>query len=221
MTCHGGTQGINLTTGTDWANDLIGVPSSQGMNIVEPGNANNSYLIRKLENGPGISGSRMPFGANPMSQADINLIRAWINGMPSLGACGSCPGLNCSGPRNYVDGQEAFAFMTAANAVDKAWTETLGYPITIANYYPRNNAQLNAPGTSPSSFIPGAGGDHPRGHELEPVQPQGAALLRPGQRLRPAHALRPLDGGRPPRPAGQRPRVRPRRPPGEPPQRHG
>jgi hypothetical protein len=144
MTCHGGTAGIILTTGADWANDLIGVPSSQGMHLVNPGDAANSYLIRKLEGAPGIAGVRMPFGASPMSAANINLVRAWIDGMPALGACGSCPGLNCGQPRNYVDGHEAFAFLTAANAVNKAWTEALGYPLTIANYYARNGSQRDA-----------------------------------------------------------------------------
>jgi hypothetical protein len=155
--CHGGSAGLDLTTGNDWANDLIGVDSSQPSPLkrVEPGNANNSYLIRKLENGPGIVGNQMPQFADPLSPAQINQIEAWINGMPALTACGVCATLACNEPKRYVDGREAFAFLTAANITDKVWAETMGGPLTIANYFPRNTSQFIAlRGLTEYRFIP-------------------------------------------------------------------
>ena len=143
MGCHGGQAGITLSAGTDWANDLIGQPSSGALLLVNPGNANDSYLIRKLEGGPGITGLQMPRNRTPMTAAQINQVRAWINGMPALSACGVCPTLDCAQPRRHVAGNEAFAFLTAASAVNKTWTETMGSPLTIANYFPRNASQRN------------------------------------------------------------------------------
>lgn len=142
--CHGGIATLDLTTGTDWANDLIGVNSSQqpAMKLVDPGNANNSYLIKKLE-GTG-SGGRMPQGGPFLSVAQINQVKAWINGMPVLTACATCPALNCNQPRRFVAGNEAFAFLTAAKVVDNVWNETIGHPLTIANYFPRNASQRDA-----------------------------------------------------------------------------
>jgi hypothetical protein len=45
---------------------------------VEPGNPDDSYLIRKLEGGPNISGGQMPLGGPALDQATINQIRDWI-----------------------------------------------------------------------------------------------------------------------------------------------
>ena len=87
IACHGGIANLELTTGADWANDLIGVSSSQqpALKLVNPGDASTSYLIKKLE-GTG-SGGQMPQGGPFLSVAQINQIKAWINGMPVLTAC--------------------------------------------------------------------------------------------------------------------------------------
>jgi mono/diheme cytochrome c family protein len=45
---------------------------------VIPGDPNGSYLIHKLEGRSDISGTRMPAGGPFLSQADIDVIRAWI-----------------------------------------------------------------------------------------------------------------------------------------------
>ncbi len=42
-----------------------------------PGDPNNSYIIHKLE-GTQTVGARMPFGLPPLSQAQIDQVRAWI-----------------------------------------------------------------------------------------------------------------------------------------------
>ena len=35
-------------------------------------------LVQKIEGAPTISGARMPFGGPFLTQAEINLVRAWI-----------------------------------------------------------------------------------------------------------------------------------------------
>jgi hypothetical protein len=57
---------------------LIGIASTQdgGVQRVNPGNPNLSYLISKLE-GPGANGGQMP-PSGPMPQAEIDVIRQWI-----------------------------------------------------------------------------------------------------------------------------------------------
>jgi hypothetical protein len=60
--------------------ELVGVPSVQqpALMLVEPGNADNSYLIHKLENAPTIDFDAMPPG-QALSPAVILEIRNWIN----------------------------------------------------------------------------------------------------------------------------------------------
>ena len=60
--------------------ELVGVTSVQQNNLmlVEPGNADNSYLIHKLENAPTIDFAMMP----PLQALPANYIqeiRNWIN----------------------------------------------------------------------------------------------------------------------------------------------
>jgi len=61
--------------------NLVGVASVQipTLNRVQPNDADDSYLIRKLEGGPGIAGGRMPLGRAPLSNEEISAVRQWIN----------------------------------------------------------------------------------------------------------------------------------------------
>ena len=55
------------------------LPSCEGLERVTPCDPDNSYLVWKLEDNPGIQGSRMPrppFSALP--QSEIDRVRAWI-----------------------------------------------------------------------------------------------------------------------------------------------
>ncbi len=83
--CHAGSspaQGMNL--GADQAfSSVVNVPARElpGMNRVTPNQPDDSYLVHKVQGthlAAGGSGSRMPLGRSPLSQADIDLIRAWI-----------------------------------------------------------------------------------------------------------------------------------------------
>lgn len=61
---------------------LVGVKSSQSPLLrVAPGKPEDSYLYRKLTGtqlAAGGSGERMPFGEAPLSAADIEKVRLWI-----------------------------------------------------------------------------------------------------------------------------------------------
>ena len=81
--CHSGATpqaGMNLSAGSAYAN-LVGVASSEvpALQRVEPGDADNSYIIHKLEGRAGIVGARMPFGGPFLDQATIDRIGAWID----------------------------------------------------------------------------------------------------------------------------------------------
>ncbi|WP_239491168.1 hypothetical protein [Luteitalea sp. TBR-22] len=72
---------LNLTTEAGYA-QLVNVASVQkpGAVRVIPGDADNSYLVQKLEGTPGIIGQRMPRNAGPfLTEGQMLIIRRWIN----------------------------------------------------------------------------------------------------------------------------------------------
>jgi len=81
--CHigaGAPQGLQLDAAHSYSL-LVGVPSVEQPNLlrVKAGDPDNSYIIRKLEGGPGIVGVQMPADGPPyLPQATINVIRSWI-----------------------------------------------------------------------------------------------------------------------------------------------
>jgi len=86
--CHTGPTsgalpgGMDLTSVAHSAASLINVASIENgaLKRVLPNDADNSYLIKKLE---GTAGSQMPLGGQPLSAATIAKIRTWItNGAP-------------------------------------------------------------------------------------------------------------------------------------------
>ena len=86
--CHGGTMprsGMNLTAGLA-VSSLVGILAEEARTLyrVLPGDADNSYLIHKLRGTQGEvggSGERMPLGGAPLSEAEIALVAAWIDGL--------------------------------------------------------------------------------------------------------------------------------------------
>lgn len=74
--CHGNFQFPLLVSGLSFAN-IVNVSSRQSptLDLVEPGDPDNSYLVRKVE-GNG-TGSRMPLGG-ALSASQIQLLRDWI-----------------------------------------------------------------------------------------------------------------------------------------------
>lgn len=86
--CHRGSAaplGLDLSPGNAHGN-LVNVSSQEVPDLlrVEPGNPDDSYLVRKIEGGPNIVGERMPRGRPPLTDAQIQRIRAWIeDGAPA------------------------------------------------------------------------------------------------------------------------------------------
>lgn len=81
--CHTGSgapEGLDLSSGNAREN-LVGIPSSgvPDFLLVDPGNADASYLVMKLEGDSRITGSRMPLGRSPLSSSQIGVIRTWID----------------------------------------------------------------------------------------------------------------------------------------------
>lgn len=80
--CHigaGAPEGLQLDSAHSYAL-LVGVASSEQPAVlrVAPGDPDSSYLLRKLEGAPGISGQQMPFGGPYLPQATFDVIRQWI-----------------------------------------------------------------------------------------------------------------------------------------------
>jgi len=89
--CHIGAsapEGLQLDAAHSY-NFLIGVPSAEQPAVlrVKPGDPDNSYMVRKIEGLPGITGLQMPYMETPLSQPTIDAIRQWImNGAPNAPA---------------------------------------------------------------------------------------------------------------------------------------
>jgi len=80
--CHQGAsapEGLQLDATHSYAL-LVGVASAEQPSVqrVQAGDPDSSYIIRKLEGAPGITGQQMPFGGPYLPQSTINVIRQWI-----------------------------------------------------------------------------------------------------------------------------------------------
>lgn len=75
--------GLVLSDGQAYGN-LVDIPAQgpQSLTIlrVKPGMPDSSYLVWKIEGRPGITGQRMPRGAPPLSQGEIDAVIRWIQG---------------------------------------------------------------------------------------------------------------------------------------------
>jgi len=81
--CHGnGAGGLTINTSAS-ANHarLVNVTSPMSGEVyVIPNNAQNSYLVKKLENRQGSgNGGRMPVGGSALDNVDLTNIKNWIN----------------------------------------------------------------------------------------------------------------------------------------------
>ena len=78
--CHGSAQaaGLHLSSGSSYAS-LVDVTATQAaVARVIPGNANDSYLIVKVE-GRQTVGQRMPIGGAALDNIDLTNLKNWIN----------------------------------------------------------------------------------------------------------------------------------------------
>ena len=81
--CHGiGVGGLTISTsGSANHARLVNVTSPMSGEVyVIPNDAQNSYLVKKLENRQGSgNGSRMPVGGSALDNVDLTNIKNWIN----------------------------------------------------------------------------------------------------------------------------------------------
>jgi hypothetical protein len=80
--CHigaGAPEGLQLDADHSYTL-LVGVSSVEqpGVLRVAPGDPDDSYIVRKLEDAAGISGEQMPLGGPYLPQSTIDVIRQWI-----------------------------------------------------------------------------------------------------------------------------------------------
>lgn len=85
--CHGDNANpaqkpMALLAGQAYDN-IVGVSSAElpGMDRIEPGEPDESYLIHKIQGTQGTvggSGDRMPLGSAPLAPSTIELIRQWV-----------------------------------------------------------------------------------------------------------------------------------------------
>lgn len=80
--CHAGpgsSDGLDLTLERAY-DEMVDVPALQNssLDLVEPGDPENSYLIIKMVGGARMSGRIMPRGRPARPESEIDIIRAWI-----------------------------------------------------------------------------------------------------------------------------------------------
>jgi hypothetical protein len=88
--CHAGDPPIAFPSceADRWYDAMVGVPSQQapGLNMIEPGDPEKSYLVLKLRGTHGQSGgggARMPIADSPLDDVEEAAVEAWIaNGAP-------------------------------------------------------------------------------------------------------------------------------------------
>jgi hypothetical protein len=84
--CHTGSGDslpgvMNLSTAAASFSSLVGVASIQQSTLdrVSAGDAENSYLVHKIEGASTITGQQMPLGGPPLDQETIDRVRSWID----------------------------------------------------------------------------------------------------------------------------------------------
>ncbi len=137
--CHSGANapvGLRLDAANSYVS-LVGVASVERPSLrrVAPGDANNSYLIQKLEGTAGV-GERMPAGLPAVPQADINVIRQWIGD-------GAQPVSSASGPIR----------VTSLSPAPSSTIHALPASITVGF-----DRELNAPSVTTATFTLRRGG---------------------------------------------------------------
>jgi len=86
VVCHTGTSGpvgLSLDPGSSYKN-IVNVNSTEApaLKRIAPGYPDKSYLLDKVlgtQTQAGGSGAQMPFGASPLPQSQIGLIRQWVS----------------------------------------------------------------------------------------------------------------------------------------------
>ena len=96
--CHSGAgapRGLMLDAAHSY-NDIVGIPSVEqpSLDRVKASDPDSSYLVRKIEGAPGISGAQMPYMEQPLPQSTIDAIRQWITDGAPQGASPAAGSVN-------------------------------------------------------------------------------------------------------------------------------
>lgn len=108
-TCHAGgsaPRGLRLDSVENSFTFLVNIAADEIPELlrVNPGNADDSYLVRKIEGGPNIVGAQMPLGGTPLSSEDVAMVRQWINdGAPAPAASSVTTKVNRAQSKSYLD----------------------------------------------------------------------------------------------------------------------
>ena len=143
--CHGAELDlwfVGHSPNESWFSHLIGVPSVQSSKLrVEPGNADESFLMTKLDpaNGPGTMPP--PGSGQPLTQNQLQTVEQWINALQPAHACATCSTLDCSGAPTQVAADEAFAYLTATRLTDAIRQVAAGSGLTVAHGFSRTPGQ--------------------------------------------------------------------------------
>ena len=124
--CHAGPsapQGMSLAAGQSY-DQIVSVASTEQPDLlrINPGNPDDSYLVRKIRGTPGISGAQMPLGGPFLSEEQINTVVEWV-------AAGAPP----AAPISQAPGAEFIAELTDFLPY-KTWS-SVDYAIGVANQF--------------------------------------------------------------------------------------
>jgi hypothetical protein len=100
--------------------------------------------------GPDIAGIDGKFGNLTGDQLSVYDLEASLKaGVDSIAA----NGLQISGDGTIADPDQAFAYLVGASIVEGVWRDVTGSPLTIANYFPRNQAERDELKTLTDDFV--------------------------------------------------------------------
>lgn len=100
--------------------------------------------------GPDIAGIDGKFGNLTGDQLSVYDLEASLKaGVDSIAA----NGLQVGGDGTIADPDQAFAYLVAASIVEGVWRDVTGSPLTIANYFPRNQAERDELKTLTDDFV--------------------------------------------------------------------
>lgn len=147
--CHGaGRPNTNFlsalpTSGSipsNWDTPLVRVEAGSNTGYIVPGDINASEIYQRVLN------DEMPYpsGFSSTSVKDdfLDTLEEYINAMPDTEGCDNCAESGCDNSSSYVEPDSALAFLTAMSVVNQVVEEIYGYPLTIANHFPRNEEEM-------------------------------------------------------------------------------
>ena len=162
--CHSGAgapEGLMLDAAHSY-NLLVGVPSTEvpTFDRVKAGDPDNSYIILKLTNAPGIVGAQMPYMETPLLPDVIDAIRQWItNGAPPASTTSTSSVKAMQKIQALANSAAAATFnVTQTSPVDEAVMDPPVNHIVIAFNHQVDATLVNYTTLTVEQVIPGTAG---------------------------------------------------------------